>query len=101
MADVLYNLKTQQPILEYKKIANIGKPYIIEFALPFHDFPLINPKTISSYIVEKWIQSDTKSDDDTITNKEECVNFEISPDKIINIHDITDIDEEPEYWWAF
>lgn len=103
MSDVLGKLKQMSPIegkpeftiSECQKIAKIGTPCIIEFSFPFKQFGF-EQETVILHIFQKLICSDNDNIKDDIEGR---LPYQIPPDKIIEIHEIKDVNESYLYHW--
>jgi hypothetical protein len=86
---------------ELKKLLKLGKPYIVEFFIPFDILDDDKKGDLVDYIAEFWIYKFLKKDKDRskkCRERDMCVNFEISPDNIISIHSINDSFNSVDYY---
>lgn len=72
---------------KYKDIISMGKPYIVEFVIPFAPINRYEKMDIARYMLEKWIHLDIRKDE-TDHAHAGFVDFEIPPQNIIQVHDL-------------
>ena len=72
---------------KYKDVISMGKPYIVEFVIPFASINIFEKMDIARYMLEEWIHLDIRKDE---TNHAYAafVNFEIPPQNIIQLYDL-------------
>ncbi|MCR0568945.1 hypothetical protein MKC54_09965 [[Clostridium] innocuum] len=83
--------------LKYKDIVKLGKPYVIEFYIPFEWISNIIID-IARIMLEDWIHRDIRKDA-TQHRYDGWVEQEIPPSSIINLHKVDDYFPETDDWF--
>lgn len=47
----------------YRDIITIGKPYVVEFSIPYKWLSKYQQEDIACYMIEKWIHTDLRKDE--------------------------------------
>ena len=97
MEYALYTIRKDLLPSQYRDILKLGKPYIIEFSIPFTWFDASSQKDIIKHILEYWICLDIRNEEPP-HNREGRIEHEIPPEKIIKIHEIKDEFPEVDDW---
>lgn len=79
----------EETIDEYKKIAKIGKPYVVEFIVPYARVHRFEKMDIARYMLEEWIHLDIRKDEER-HQYDGWINFEVPAKDIIAMHEVDD-----------
>lgn len=72
---------------EYKKVLALGKPYIVEFVIPFFKLDNQQQSDIACYMLEEWIHIDMRKDEPDHRYGGR-VELEIPPENIVKIRSV-------------
>ena len=75
----------------------MGKPYVIEFAIPFSKMNRFQKQDVARYMLEEWIHLDIRRDR-TAHQYDGRIEFEIPAQKIICIHEVEDNFPDIDRW---
>lgn len=93
----LESIKNDCNIEKYKKIIKMGKPYVIEFAIPFSQMVIFEKQDVARYMLEEWIHLDIKKDK-TEHQYDGRIEFEIPAQNIICAHEVEDSFPDMDRW---
>ncbi|MDD6629283.1 hypothetical protein [Bariatricus sp. HCP28S3_C2] len=93
----LESIKHNGNLEKYKKIIKMGKPYVIEFAIPFSKMNRFQKQDVARYMLEEWIHLDIRRDR-TAHQYDGRIEFEIPAQKIICIHEVEDNFPDIDRW---
>ena len=79
----------EETIDEYKKIAKIGKPYVVEFIVPYGNINKFEKMDIARYMLEEWIHLGIRKDE-VAHQYDGWIDFEVPAKDIIDIHEVED-----------
>lgn len=74
---------------KYKDVMKIGRPFVVEFAIPFSWMSKFDKMDVARYMLEEWTHLDIKKDK-VAHRYDGRVEREIPADKIIAVHEVED-----------
>lgn len=86
---LIRSMKCDGDLKKNKKILKLGKPYIVEFAIPYSRMVNFQKEKIARYMLEEWIHIDIKKDK-AVHQYDGRIEFEIPARNIIEIHEVSD-----------
>ena len=75
----------------------MGKPYVIEFVIPFSRMETFEKQDVARYMLEEWIHMDIRKDK-TEHQYDGRIEFEIPPQNIVCVHEVEDGFPEMDKW---
>lgn len=93
----LESIKHDGNLKNYKEIIKLGKPYVVEFAIPFSKIDRFQKQDIARYMLEDWIHLDIRKDD-VSHEYDGRIEFEIPAENIIALHEVEDSFPDMDRW---
>lgn len=93
----LASIKKECNLEKYREIIKMGKPYVIEFVIPFSRMETFEKQDVARYMLEEWIPMDIRKDK-TEHQYDGRIEFEIPPQNIVCVHEVEDGFPEMDKW---
>lgn len=93
----LESIKHDGNLAKYRKIIKLGKPYVVEFAIPFSKMDRFEKQDIARYMLEEWIHLDIRKDE-VAHQYDGRIEFEIPAQNIIALHGVEDSFPDMDRW---
>ena len=93
----LASIKKECNLEKYREIIKMGKPYVIEFVIPFSRMETFEKQDVARYMLEEWIHMDIRKDK-TEHQYDGRIEFEIPPQNIVCVHEVEDGFPEMDKW---
>lgn len=93
----LASIKQKGNLEKYRKIIKLGKPYVVEFAIPFSNIDEFEQQDIARYMLEEWIHLDIRKDK-VEHQYDGRIEFEIPAQNIIKMHAVEDSFPDIDKW---
>lgn len=93
----LTSIKDGSNLVGYREIIKLGKPYVVEFFIPYSKMDKFQKQDIARYILEEWIHLDLRKDE-VSHQYDGRIEFEIPADNIIKIYDVEDYFPDIDRW---
>ena len=93
----LESVKHNGNLKKYKEIIKLGKPYVVEFAIPFSKIDRFQKQDIARYMLEEWIHLDIRKDE-VSHEYDGRIEFEIPAENIIALHEVEDSFPDMDRW---
>lgn len=93
----LASIKQKGNLEKYRKMIKLGKPYVVEFAIPFSKIDVFEKQDIARYMLEEWIHLDIRKDE-VAHQYDGRIEFEIPAENIIKIHEVEDSFPDMDKW---
>lgn len=93
----LENIKHNGNLARYKQVIKLGKPYVVEFAIPFSKIDRFQKQDIARYMLEEWIHLDIRKDE-VAHQYDGRIEFEIPAENIIKLHEVNDYFPAMDQW---
>lgn len=97
LESALASIKNDCNLEKYKKIIKMGKPYVIEFVIPFSQMGLFEKQDVARYMLEEWIHLDIRKDR-TEHQYDGRIEFEIPAQNIVCVHEVEDSFPKMDRW---
>lgn len=93
----LESIKDTGNLEKYREIIKLGEPYVVEFAIPFSKMDRFQKQDVARYMLEEWIHLDVRKDE-VAHQYDGRIEFEISSQNIIKLHDVEDYFPDMDKW---
>ena len=93
----LESIKHNGNLKKYREIIKLGKPYVVEFSIPFSKIDRFEKQDIARYMLEEWIHLDIRKDE-TAHQYDGRIEFEIPAQNIIKVHEVEDDFPDMDRW---
>ncbi|MBT9858289.1 hypothetical protein GPK86_18215 [Blautia faecis] len=93
----LESIKHNGNLKKYREIIKLGKPYVVEFTIPFSKIDRFQKQDIARYMLEEWIHLDIRKDE-VAHQYDGRIEFEIPAENIIKLHDVEDYFPDMDKW---
>lgn len=94
----LENIKCNGNLKKYKEIIKLGKPYIVEFAIPYSKMDRFQKQDVARYMLEEWIHLEIRKDE-TAHQYDGRIEFEIPAQNILEIYEVEDRFPDMDRWF--
>lgn len=93
----LESIKDTGNLEKYREIIKLGKPYVVEFAIPFSKMDRFQKQDVARYMLEEWIHLDVRKDE-VAHQYDGRIEFEIPAQNIIKLHGVEDYFPDMDRW---
>ena len=93
----LESIKRDGNLKKYREIIKLGKPYVVEFSIPFSKIDRFEKQDIARYMLEEWIHLDIRKDE-AAHQYDGRIEFEIPANNIIKVVEVEDEFPDLDRW---
>lgn len=91
------SIKRDGNLKKYREIIKLGKPYVVEFSIPFSKIDRFEKQDIARYMLEEWIHLDIRKDE-AAHQYDGRIEFEIPANNIIKVVEVEDEFPDLDRW---
>lgn len=91
------SIKHNGNLKKYREIIKLGRPYVVEFTIPFSQIDRFQKQDIARYMLEEWIHLDIRKDE-VAHQYDGRIEFEIPAENIIKLHHVEDYFPDMDKW---
>lgn len=93
----LASKRRDKGLKKYKEVIKLGKPYVVEFSIPYMQMDHFLKQDIARYMLEEWLHLDLRGDEPS-HQYDGRIEFEIPPERILKIYEVEDDFKEIDSW---